>query len=108
MNPYRAIVHRDMKPVKPGRTLAGRLRSAWRRWLVWRGGMWRDRWERCGQCGRHGRIGTRLYLAGMCSMCWANGMPPKAAPTAPLVLPTIPDLVIPVRVPDGRTEVRRM
>lgn len=109
MSPYRAIVHRDTKPAN-GRTLAGRLRSAWRRWLVWRGGTWRTRWVRCETC-RLGAI-PRWKRQAECLGCersrfWRDYkrgvaiVPAIPIPPEPFRLPGVP---FPLRVPDGETE----
>lgn len=50
MSPYRVA---PIKPYEPRpRTWTGRLRSLWRKVLVWKGGTWRRRFERCRICGK--------------------------------------------------------
>lgn len=51
MNPYRSSAE-PLVVLRPRRTLLGRLRSWWRRFVLWSkgSGSWRDRWlrRRCG------------------------------------------------------------
>lgn len=54
MSPYRSnaiVVHREVKPANVFERVRAWFRTMRRRWLVSRGGTWRERFVRCSLCG---------------------------------------------------------